>query len=138
MIVGMTTAGNVGAMRDAKTLVCVVYDPDDGRIVHIHHSLALPNVSGDSREEARELALSIARERHERNDLRAIHVDPEAAWLREGGASHVDLQRLEVIRRDVRPFDPPRSRAGRTSRDLLIGVLAGITIGGLALWKKRR
>jgi hypothetical protein len=90
-----TTGGtlNVQAHR-----VCVIYDPANGRVLHIHHDIALPGGRPAGENEIEAAALGQLRKRGRLTDqLRVLHVKPEE--LRPDVRYSVDLIEKSLVPR---------------------------------------
>ncbi|MCP2165547.1 hypothetical protein [Goodfellowiella coeruleoviolacea] len=85
----MESAGAGNAPSVALTHVVALYDPADGRVVHLHHVVVLEGGRRISREEAERQAVVSARESgHESDGLRSRYLETP---LPEGpGVLHVD------------------------------------------------
>ena len=70
-----TTGGNLRAQAHR---VCVIYDPVDGRIIHVHHDVALPGGRPAGENEIETAAMTQLRKRgRETGGLRVLHAKPE-------------------------------------------------------------
>jgi hypothetical protein len=85
----MELVGAGNALSVALTHVVALYDPSDGRVVHLHHVVVLEGGKRISREEAERQAAVTARELgHESDRLRSLYL--ETPLPEEPGVLHVD------------------------------------------------
>lgn len=90
----MAQGGRVG--KPAMTSVVAVYKRQDGRIVHIHHVIALEGTEPSSRQEIERAALFHAGRRgHAESSIAVLHVDP--ATFKEGGHYKVDVNSFRLV-----------------------------------------
>ncbi len=87
-------AGQVGKVATTRSVV--VYNRKDGRIVHIHHVIALEGTEPSTVSENEKAALFHAGRRgHEESKIAALHVD--SASLKEGGHYKVDVKVSQLV-----------------------------------------
>ena len=73
---GLGTTGNVGV---SSARCCVLFDPADGNIHHIHRVVTMRGAKETSEREMEARILHLAKERGlDTNRLQLLHVDPEA------------------------------------------------------------
>ena len=90
----MAQAGQVG--KPATTRSVLVYNRKNGRIVHIHHVIALDGAEPSPISEIEKAALFHAGRRgHEESKIAALHVDPTS--LKEGGRYRVDVKTSRLV-----------------------------------------
>ena len=75
----------------------VVYDPEDGRIVHTHHTVTWRGGEHPSREEQERIAAGHAETEAEAmpSDVAFLHADPQEADLE--GLLRVDLETRSLV-----------------------------------------
>jgi hypothetical protein len=76
---------------------CVVYDPQSGKIHHIHQVAVLPGAESPTQHEIEERALSLARKisPHVSTGLKALHVAPQS--LKPRSRHRVNLENLTIV-----------------------------------------
>jgi len=90
----MAQAGRVGKPTMGASIV--VYDRRNGRIVHIHHVIALEGAEPSTKGEIERAALShAARRGHEESKIAALRVDP--ARFEEGRHYKVDVKTSRLV-----------------------------------------
>jgi hypothetical protein len=67
-----------GIVKAQAHRACVIFDPVSGRILHVHHDIALPGGRLVSESEAEEAAMAQLRKRGRHStQLEALHVNPD-------------------------------------------------------------
>jgi hypothetical protein len=85
------------AVPDDASRVCVLFDPSDGRIVHIHGVTSPGGARSVTDEELEQKAIENAqRLGHSTADLKALHVPPSA--VRQRGPLRVEGTNIVPIR----------------------------------------
>jgi hypothetical protein len=98
----MQTSQPSGAPRVQSVQCCVVFDPADGEIKHIHDVVTFEGGEAVSDYEVEQRALSLAAERGlDSSRLKAIHVDP--AELEPARRYAVDPDRSALVPRSEPP-----------------------------------
>lgn len=86
-----------GVLKAQAHQACVIYDPASGRILHVHHDIALPGGRPASENELEEAAMTQLRKRGRlAGQVQALHVKPDELQLR--GRYKVDPQRKVLMR----------------------------------------
>jgi hypothetical protein len=86
------------APRVQSVQTCVVFDPTDGKIQHIHDVVTLEGAEAVSDYEVEQRALSLVAERGlDSSTLKTIHVDPEELEPSRRYAVDTDKSRLTPL-----------------------------------------
>ena len=86
-----------GTLKVQAHGVCVIYDPASGRILHVHHDIALPGGRPASENEVEGAAMVQLRKRGSHSEqLQALHVKPDE--LQPRARYRVDPQRRVLVR----------------------------------------
>jgi hypothetical protein len=92
------------ALDDNLSKVCVLFDPKDGRIVHVHGVTTIGKGHGCSKSELEQRTLSHAKARgHSVSGLKTLHVPLSA--IRQRGALKVDAKGESLV--PLSPAPPP-------------------------------
>lgn len=128
-------AGRPTNLEPISVKTCVLYDPQDGRIAHIHRVTSLPGSRERSRSEVEEIAVASARRNHVSN-LHVLHPSGEEFNYEVGKRYRVDLQRMlieevpDTRREDLRGRSLVRNDRGK---NFLLWTLAIVALAILIL-----
>jgi hypothetical protein len=87
-----------GELRIQAQTCCVLFDPDDGEIRHVHHAVTIEGAAVKSQEAVEARARELARESGLGDKgLHALHVD--ASELELGQAYRVDPEKRRLVKR---------------------------------------
>ena len=93
----MQMSHNGGTLKVQSHRVCVVYESASGRILHVHHDIALPGGAKASEHDVEAAAMAQLRKRGRHTaQLRALHVKPHE--MQPSARYSVDPQRLVLKR----------------------------------------
>lgn len=107
---------SVGSVPPVKSIDAIfLYDPKDGRVVHIHHAIVFGDMRRTDREFQQGAALDAARALGQSVDrLRALHV-PD--FKPTSGRYRVDIKKNTLIEEPASRLKRPKSTKKRAPRD---------------------
>lgn len=91
----------IGDVELESDQACAVYDPNTGRIEHVHHVITLKGGTKPERSVIEAKAIEFATQKGEKtSQLKTLFVSPEK--LRPGTVLKVDLKRGSIISKELK------------------------------------
>jgi hypothetical protein len=92
----MTSFRTIGERKVQSMKCCVVFDPSDGVIRHVHRVVTMEGAAETQDDEVARKALTLAKERGlSVSELETLHVHPDA--LKPGSQYRVDVQTRALV-----------------------------------------